>query len=257
MGDGGLALGAALLAAREQGISADVGAEDLAWGPSYTDAEIGMLLDGAGISYGRCVDIESAVADLLHRGEVVLWFQGRMEYGPRALGHRSVLARPDRPALRDRLNLALKRRVWYQPFCPSILESDARRVLSDWKGAPNRHMTMAYTVGESYRTALAGVISIDGSCRPQIVRDDAGGPFAALLREVRLLTGLGALLNTSFNIHGEPLVCTPQEALAAFRECGADALAIGSFLVHRVSTASRTGVATLCLRETESHGVGH
>jgi carbamoyltransferase len=93
-------------------------------------------------------------------------------------------------------------------------------------------MTMAYMVRESHRTALAGVMNIDGSCRPQIVREDAEGPFAALLREVRTRSGLGALLNTSFNIHGEPLVCSPAEALRVFEVSGADALAIGSFLIR-------------------------
>jgi carbamoyltransferase len=234
MGDGGLALGAALLAAREHGQPASVRAEDLGWGPSFSDGQIELALQSAGASYRRCHDIAASTAARLHRGEVVLWFQGAMEYGPRALGHRSVLARADCPALRDRLNLVLKRRVWYQPFCPSILESDARHVLADWtSGRANRHMTMAYTVGEAHRSALAGVISVDGTCRPQMVEDVAAGPFAALLREMRRRTGLGALLNTSFNIHGAPLVCTPAEALRVYDECGADALAIGSFLVTR------------------------
>ncbi len=98
-----------------------------------------------------------------------MWFQGAMEYGPRALGQRSVLARPDRLDIRDRLNLALKRRVWYQPFCPSLLENDARRMLADWDGGPNRSMTMAYEVAGEYRCQLAGVMSVDGTCRPQIV----------------------------------------------------------------------------------------
>ncbi len=101
------------------------------------------------------------------------------------LGHRSVLARPDRPDLRDRLNLVLKRRVWYQPFCPSMLESEASRLLADWTGGPNRSMTMAYKVVEQYRAQLAGAMSVDGTCRPQIVADDDAGPFAALLREAR------------------------------------------------------------------------
>jgi carbamoyltransferase len=235
MGDGGLALGAALCAAREQGLRATLPG-DLAWGPSFTDREIAAALDDAGVPYRRCPDICTAVADRISRGEVVLWFQGRMEYGPRALGHRSVLARPDCPALRDRLNRVLKRRVWYQPFCPSLLERDARAVFADWKGIPNRHMTMAYTVDEEYRAALAGVISVDGTCRPQIVDDADDGRFASLLREVRTRLGLGAVLNTSFNIHGEPLVCTPAEAIGVHRECGADALAIGSFLVERTRT---------------------
>jgi carbamoyltransferase len=236
MGDGGLALGSALLACREYAQRVSLPGDDLGWGPSFTDADIETSLTRAGASYRRCPDISREVAERLHRGEVVLWFQGRMEYGPRALGHRSVLARPDCPRLRDRLNLVLKRRVWYQPFCPSILESDARTVLADWKGRPNRHMTMAYMVDEQYRSALSGVISVDGTCRPQIVDDRDDRPFAALLREVRERTGLGALLNTSFNIHGEPLVCTPDDAIRVFRDCGAEALAIGSFMLERDGT---------------------
>jgi carbamoyltransferase len=118
-----------------------------------------------------------------------------------------------------------------------MLESDARAVLADWKGRPNRHMTMAYMVGEQYRSALSGVISVDGTCRPQIVDDRDDGPFAALLRSVRERTGLGALLNTSFNIHGEPLVCTPDDAIRVFRDCGAEALAIGSFMLERECTS--------------------
>jgi carbamoyltransferase len=162
-----------------------------------------------------------------------MWFQGAMEYGPRALGHRSVLARPDRPDLRDRLNLVLKRRVWYQPFCPSMLESEAPRLLADWTGGRNRSMTMAYQVAEAHRARLAGVVSVDGTCRPQLVADEDGGPFAELLREARRRWGVGAVLNTSFNIHGEPLVCSPGDAADVFLRSGADALAIGPFLVER------------------------
>src|SRR5262249_28606331 len=126
-------------------------------------------------------------AQALEDGRVVMWFDGRMEYGPRALGRRSVLARPDRADVRDRLNLALKRRVWYQPFCPSMLESDASRLLSDWTGDRNRAMTMAYEVAPCFRGRLAGVVSINGTCRPQVIDDDARGAFADVLREARAL----------------------------------------------------------------------
>jgi carbamoyltransferase len=162
-----------------------------------------------------------------------MWFQGRMEYGPRALGNRSVLARPDRPDLRDRLNLALKRRVWYQPFCPSMLDSEAPRVLADWTDCSNRWMTMAYEVSRCFRSRLAGVISVDGTCRPQFVSDSEPGEFAELLREARARWSVGAVLNTSFNIHGEPIVCTPGEAIDVFLRSGADALAIGPFFIER------------------------
>jgi carbamoyltransferase len=231
MGDGGLALGAALLASSEkQGAGARIALRDLDLGPEYSEFEIENALKKAGIAYQRCPDMPAAVSRLLAASNVVLWFQGRMEYGPRALGHRSVLARPDRPELRDRLNLVLKRRVWYQPFCPSLLEQDARRALSDFTGSPNRHMTMAYQVAPEYRQLLSGVMNVDGSCRPQMVPDADGGPFAALLRQMREQMGIGAVLNTSFNLHGSPLVCTPAEAIEVFVETGADALAMGPFL---------------------------
>jgi carbamoyltransferase len=160
-----------------------------------------------------------------------------MEYGPRALGHRSVLARPDRPELRDRLNLVLKRRVWYQPFCPSMLESEGARALADLTSLRNRAMTMAFEVAPEHRVRLAGVISVDGSCRPQLVPDDDPGLFAEVLREGRRLWGIGAVLNTSFNIHGEPLVCSPTEAVDVFLRSGADHLAIGPFLVDHPGPA--------------------
>ena len=231
MGDGGLAVGAVLCAATDAGERVDSLPDDLGLGPAFDEAEIRTALDQPGLRICEPPDIAEAAANLIADDHVVLWFQGRMEYGPRALGHRSVLARPDRPALRDRINLLLKRRVWYQPFCPSLLENDARAAFDDWKGAANRHMTMAYMVSRTHRAALSGVINVDGSCRPQIVREDATGAFADLLRAGRRRWGTGAVLNTSMNIHGEPLVQTPAQAIAVLRQSGADALAIGRWLV--------------------------
>ena len=233
MGDGGLALGAAILAAAAAGDEMRIGLDRLDLGPSYDLQAIDASVRAAGLPAERIGNPAARVADLLAAGQIVMWFQGAMEYGPRALGHRSVLARPDRADIRDRLNLALKRRVWYQPFCPSLLESEARRMLSDWTGPRNRHMTMAYQVAAEYRCQMAGVMSVDGTCRPQIVPDDRPGEFADLLREARRLWGAGAVLNTSFNIHGEPLVCSPAEAVDVFLRSGADALAIGPLRVSR------------------------
>ena len=237
MGDGGLALGAAALAASRRGENTrlDLGRLDL--GPDYSQSVIHEALTRAGFEAFVERDLPSRVASLLEDGRIVMWFQGRMEYGPRALGQRSVLARPDRPALRDRLNLALKRRVWYQPFCPSMLDSEAPRLLADWTGCRNRFMTMAFEVAKEYRQCLAGVTSIDGTCRPQFVPDTDLGPFAALLRDVRERWGAAVVLNTSFNIHGEPLVCSPSEAIDVFVRSGADALAIGPFVVTRPAGA--------------------
>jgi len=233
MGDGGLALGAGVAAAAAAGEPVDLALDTLDLGPGYTDADIVEALRAAGLEARPTEKLASRVADLLSDGRIVMWFQGRMEYGPRALGHRSVLARPDRLDLRDRLNLVLKRRVWYQPFCPSILETEAPRALADWSSRSNRAMTMAYGVSSCFSTRLAGVVSIDGTCRPQIVPDDEPSEFAALLREGQARWGVGAVLNTSYNIHGEPIVCTPAEAVDVFKRSGADALAIGPFLVER------------------------
>jgi carbamoyltransferase len=233
MGDGGLALGAAVLAGVSAGDSVRLSLDRLGLGPSYDEGELEASVRVAGLRPECEGNIPGQVADLLAEGRIVMWFQGAMEYGPRALGQRSVLARPDRLDIRDRLNLALKRRVWYQPFCPSLLENDARRMLADWDGGANRSMTMAYEVASEYRCQMAGVLSVDGTCRPQIVDENDGGDFAELLREARRRWGAGVVLNTSFNIHGEPLVCSPAEAVDVFLRSGADALAIGPFLVSR------------------------
>jgi len=232
MGDGGLALGAALVAASDSGTPIDLDLRHLDLGPAYADQEIEMALRAAGLCAPSVPDLAARVTDLLAEGRIVMWFQGRMEYGPRALGHRSVLARPDRPELRDRLNLVLKRRVWYQPFCPSMLESEGPRVFADWTGARNRSMTMAYQLADAFRGRLSGVASVDGTCRPQFVPDDETTAYADLLRSAGRTWGVAAVLNTSFNIHGEPLVCSPGEAIDVFKRSGADALAIGSFLVR-------------------------
>ena len=233
MGDGGLALGAAISAAAAAGERPCIDPGRLDLGPAYDRSVIESSLRAGGLQPSCAGNLPSRVAELLADGRIVMWFQGAMEYGPRALGYRSVLARPDRTDLRDRLNLVLKRRVWYQPFCPSMLESEASRLLADWTGGPNRSMTMAYLVAERHRAHLAGAMSIDGTCRPQIVADDDAGPFAELLREARRHWDAAAVLNTSFNIHGEPLVCSPDDAVDVFLRSGADALAIGPFLVGR------------------------
>ena len=232
MGDGGLALGAAVIAARQRGETMNFQLTRLDLGHEYPIDEMENQLRSRGLPYEPVSNLASRVADLLEEGLIVMWFQGRMEYGPRALGHRSVLARPDRRELRDRLNLVLKRRVWYQPFCPSLLESEGPRVFSDWTGGTNRYMTMAYEVSRCYRERLAAVISVDGTCRPQLVADEERSEYGELLREAGRRWGVAAVLNTSFNIHGEPLVCSPREAIDVFERSGADALAIGPFLVR-------------------------
>ena len=231
MGDGGLAVGAAYATAFQDGGSPSTGLPTVALGPAFSLEEMTAALRDAGLPATPTDEIASRTANLLLDNRIVLWFQGRMEYGPRALGQRSVLARPDRPFLRDRLNRVLKRRSLYQPFCPSVLEEEASTAFLDWSGPSNPFMTMSYTVSPEARALFAGVLAPDHSCRPHIVSETDTSPFAEMLRTLRRDIGVGAVLNTSFNIHGEPMVCTPHEAVDVFLRCGADALALGPFLV--------------------------
>ena len=236
MGDGGLALGAALARAVERKGAGHFPLGDLRLGPSLRPGEIEDALGESGLRFEPVEDPAAEAAHRIAQGEVVFWFQGRMEFGPRALGGRSILARPDSDLLRDRLNLKLKRRVWYQPFCPSILDEEAERLLEGGE-TPNRFMTMAYRGRTEGRDLRKGVIGRDGTCRPQMV-DESYGIYHRLLVSTRKAIGVGALLNTSFNLHGEPLVASPAQAIDCFVRSGADVLVMGDFLVERPAVSS-------------------
>ncbi|MBF0156712.1 MAG: hypothetical protein HQL57_05960 [Magnetococcales bacterium] len=234
-GDGGLAVGAG--AALGLSLSPDAfhsprPLTTLSLGGAFSDAAVAAVLRRATCRHERLADPAREGAALLAAGRVIGWFQGGMEYGPRALGARSILALATLKGVRARLNRELKRRAWYQPFCPSLLESEAERFLADYGKRPDRFMTMLYQLRESERERLGEIAGVDGSCRPQIVADGSG-VFAELLGEVKRLTGDGILLNTSFNFHGEPMVRTPEEALDAFRRMPLDHLVMGPFRVDR------------------------
>ncbi|MBF0631242.1 MAG: hypothetical protein HQL89_09685 [Magnetococcales bacterium] len=233
MGDGGLAVGAAAWLQRRLDPRIPIHPlTHVALGRSFTSEEIGRTVRAAGASFREVADPAEEAAARIVRGEVIGWFQGGMEYGPRALGHRSILAAADQEGMRDRLNLALKRRAWYQPFCPSMLEEEASVLLSDGDGRANPFMTMSYQLRPSFRRRFAQIASIDGSCRPQMVGTGAD-PFHRLLKMIQKKTGHGIVLNTSFNLHGQPLVHTPGEALAVLRQTPLTALIMENILVEK------------------------
>jgi len=232
MGDGGLALGAALWAGGDVHQAVRYPLADLFLGPAVPDDEIEFAVRASGLPFEKIGNIEDKAAELVHDGHIVLWFQGRMEYGPRALGHRSILARPDSIALKDRLNIYLKKRVWYQPFCPSMLAEDAAEMLDDHNGVDNPFMTVGYQVKDSSADRLAAVINADHSCRPQILRD-GGSRLERVLRALKARTGFGVVLNTSMNKHGESIINTPREALDLLVGSRFAYLAIGNFLVWK------------------------
>lgn len=244
MGDGGLALGAAWFACAAAGTRIEP-LTDLYLGAEFDNAAIdrcvSRLAPELALNIERTADIAGRTARLIANGKVVMWFQGAMELGPRALGHRSILARPDRLEIKDDLNLRLKRRVWFQPFCPSMLASEAPKLLGDFRVADeNPYMTSGFQVRRDALPKLAGVIGVDGSCRPQMVPDAAPSLYRALLESVRELTGTGAVLNTSFNLHGEPVVNTPEEAVDTWLRSDVDYLALGQLLLSKQRVSDET-----------------
>jgi carbamoyltransferase len=244
MGDGGLALGAALATWHRVAGRRPEPFNDFRLGTDRGDLGVDAekFAHDAGAQFLRPADIAVAAAERIAAGEIVMWAQGRMELGARALGARSIVARADSVTARDDLNLRLKRRVWYQPFCPSILLSEAPALLADYRGERdvNRHMTMGFLTTPRGRAALAGAVGPDGSCRPQMVAANPAEPWYRLLENVRTLTGTGAVINTSLNMHGKPMSDTAAGVVEAWLESGVEHLALGSALLTKKSRAPST-----------------
>jgi carbamoyltransferase len=234
-GDAGGCLGAAALAhVQETGEPPAVGplASDF-WGPEASADEIAVILSACELPAvdfrGRLDAMLEAVVDRLERREVVGWFQGAMEMGPRALGGRSLLADPRDPEARERLNRLVKKREAFRPFAPSVLAGHAGEhfVLDH----PSPFMLETCQVRSPLE--LPAITHVDGSARPQTVDPGTAPRFAALLAAFGRRTGCPLLVNTSFNVAGEPIVCSPVDALLSFAISGVDALVLGDFVVDR------------------------
>lgn len=228
MGDGGLPLGAAL---GEAGVPPHV-METLYLGPAYTRNQISREANIAGLRPERPVDMPEAVAELLVQQKVVARFDGGMEFGPRALGNRSILFRPDDPSVNTWLNERLKRSE-FMPFAPAVLAEDAPRLFRGYHKATQcaRFMTTCFDCTDEMKRLAPGCVHVDGTARPQVVTDEDNPGFAAILRRFRAKTGIPALINTSFNMHEEPIVCSPHDAIRAWKQAKLDALILGETLV--------------------------
>ena len=200
-------------------------------GPEFSDDEISKTLDACKLDYTREECIEARVADLLSKGKVVGWFQGRMEAGPRALGNRSILGDPRFVETRDRVNAVIKFREPWRPFCPSMTPSGAARYLKRHTYAP--FMIIAFDATDVAKAEIPAVVHVDGTARVQIVEECQNPRYFRMINEFEKRTGVPCVLNTSFNVKGEPIVCTPQDAIRTFAATGLDALAIGSFLLTK------------------------
>lgn len=231
-GDDGVCLGAALAPYLDSGGKLPLHKMRHAYlGPASSDVEIEKALATYKIRSIRMDDPAKTVAALLAAGKIVGWFQGRMEFGPRALGSRSILADPRDPEMAAKVNNAVKFREWWRPFAPSMLAETAADYIESATDSP--FMILTAQVKPEKRSVIPAVTHVDGSARPQTVEREINPLYWRLICEFGSLTGVPVVMNTSFNLRGEPIVCTPTDAIRTFFSSGMDALAIGSFLVEK------------------------
>ncbi len=233
-GDGGGALGAAYVAYQRLGYHLEPEALQHAyWGSAFTDDEIEATLRTVKVRYHRLdrPELIESAAQALVDGQLLGWFQGRAEWGPRALGARSILADPRDVASRDRVNSAVKYRDHWRPFAPSMLAEAGPDYLEGVFEAP--FMITTFPVKTERKQQIAAVVHADGTTRPQLVRREVHPLYYDLIQRFAEKTGVPAVLNTSFNLKGEPIVNSPRDALRTFFSSGLDRLYMGSFLVEK------------------------
>ncbi len=229
--DSGLAVGAALQANFADSPYEQEKIRDIYWGPEFTNEYCEKLLQERGLSYRRVENPCEEAAAQLAKGRIVAWFQGRMEYGPRALGGRSILMSPTSAENKDIINARVKYREAFRPFCPSMKFEAAGDFLEVER--PERYMITAYKVRPEASVKIPSVVHVDGTCRPQLVEKDIYPRFWELLDRFEEKTGVPVLLNTSFNIKGEPIICHPREAIRCFFDTGIDVLILQDCVLEK------------------------
>ncbi len=230
--DSGTAMGAAILAGKEKRINPRMTKLTHAyWGPSFSDAEIEDSLIHCGLSYTKSTDVAGDVARRLSKGEIVGWFQGRAEFGARALGGRSILSNPQLPNMKEILNTRVKYRENFRPFAPSMIEEVMDKYMVDPKKSP--FMILAYWFKDEFKDLFPSIVHVDGSVRPQTVSRKTNPLYWEMINTFGKISGHPIVLNTSFNIRGEPIVNTPTEAIRCFFSTGMNTLAIGSFILSK------------------------
>ena len=230
--DAGTAIGAASYIANEVGDSVET-MEHVYLGPSYTTEQCVAACEACehGPVWEILDDAPAHGAELLASGNPVAWFQGRMEFGPRALGNRSILGDPSTKAIADRINEQIKYRERWRPFCPSILDTVAAEILQT--DHPSPYMTFTFDVAESWKSRIPEVVHEDGTARAQIVSRDTNPRYYRLIEELEKHTGNAVVLNTSLNRRGEPMVCSPQDALNMFYGSDLEYLIMEDVLVRK------------------------
>lgn len=232
-GDSGTSLGAATYVAATRGEKLQR-MNHVYLGPAYSDAACLAALEAAAepLEFRKLDDVPGETASILADGNPVAWFQGRMEFGPRALGGRSILGCPNAPGIADRINEQIKFRERWRPFCPSVLDTVAADIIQTDHPAP--FMTITFDVNEAWKSRIPEVVHEDGTARVQIVSRDQHPRYYALIEQLEVLTGNGVVLNTSLNRRGEPMVCSPEDALNMFFGSDLEYLVLEDYLVTKV-----------------------
>ena len=231
-GDDGVCLGAALAPYIDNGGKLPMHKMRHAYlGSANSDEEIEKTLRTYKLKMTRVADPAAAAAEMLANGKILGWFQGRMEFGPRALGARSILGDPRDPEMNAKVNNAVKFREWWRPFAPSMLAEVADQYIESATDSP--FMILTAQVKPEKRSVIPSVTHVDGSARPQTVERDVNPLYWRLIHEFGDRTGVPVVMNTSFNLRGEPIVSTPTDAVRTFFSSGMDALVIGSFVVEK------------------------
>ncbi len=207
--------------------------EHACWGPGYSSEEIEKAAGEYGLPCVKSENVEKETAGLICQGNVVGWFQGRMEWGPRALGNRSILADPRRAEMKDIINKKIKFREPYRPFAPSVLEEDTSLYFHFDRKSP--YMLFVCPVKEEKKSVIPAVTHVDGSARAQTVSRMHNPRYWKLIDSFKSFTGVGVVLNTSFNLKGEPMVCTPRDAVRCFLKTDMDYLVMGDFICKKPS----------------------
>jgi carbamoyltransferase len=200
------------------------------WGPGYSDEEIESFLKWTKVPYKKLQNVAREAAKILAEDKIIGWFQGRMEFGPRALGSRSILASPIHAEMQSRLN-EIKDREDFRPVAPVVLEDEA----SEWfeNAGYSPFMLFVNCVSTDKATKIPAVRHVDGTARIQTINEKQNLLYYSLLKEFKKITGVPVLVNTSFNTRGEPIVCSPRDAIECFWTSPFDALIINSFLLEK------------------------
>jgi carbamoyltransferase len=231
-GDSGTALGAATYVAKSKGDQLKP-MKHVYLGPKFTNDQCLAAINTRGevLVKSKLQDVPQETAAILAAGNPVAWFQGRMEFGPRALGARSILGCPNTPGIADRINEQIKFRERWRPFCPSMLDTVAAEILQTDHPAP--FMTITFEVAEAWRARIPEVVHEDGTVRAHVVDAESNPRYYALLQAMESLTGNGVVLNTSLNRRGEAVVCSPEDALDMFFGSDLEYLVLEDWLVTK------------------------